>query len=98
MLVDRRTVRHDQPWWTTWRDCSASANVHVARPRSATSLIRNCPVDDSTGKPPADISPTPGVVNRKLIVATNSPIAITLPTADTRGHQGLTASSPAAPT
>ena len=77
---------------------SASPSVHAEIPSSATSLIRNWPVEDSIGKPPSAASNTPGVVNRKLSVATNSPTAITLPTADTLGHHGPTASSTAAAT
>lgn len=60
------------------------------------SFIRNPPSNDKAGNPPWDASKTPGVVNMKLIVATNNMIASRLPTADTLGHHGLTASSAAA--
>src|SRR5260370_16153846 len=88
----------DQAWLATRLARSASASVHTAIPSSATSLIRNWPVIDSSGNPPAAASPIPGVVNRKLMVARNNPTAITLPTADSFGHHGLTASSTAVPT
>src|SRR5215208_1813406 len=77
---------------------SASVSVHAERPSSATSLMRNPPVTDNNGKPPTDSSKTPGVVNRKLIVAANNTIASPLPRIDTLGHHGLTAIKTAAAT
>ena len=60
--------------------------------------MRNPPVRDSRGKPPTDSSKTPGVVNRKLIVAANSRMASALPRIDSFGHHGLTAIKTAAAT
>ena len=43
-------------------------------------MIRNCPVDDNTGNPPAVASPIPGVVNIKLNVVKKKNTATMLPT------------------
>ncbi len=75
---------------------NASVSVQTEMPSKAMSFIRNPPASDSAGNPPWAASNTPGVVNMKLIVARNSAIASRLPNRDTRGHQGLTASSTAA--
>ncbi len=71
----------------------ASAHVHSDAPRRTKSLIRNCPgTTDSAGKPPADASQTPGVVNRKLSVVRNIPTANAPPAAAARVENGRTAS------
>ena len=59
-------------------------------------MMRNPQRSDGIGKPPASAAQTPGVVIRKLRVARNRPTAITLPTTDMRGAQGLTANRAAA--
>jgi hypothetical protein len=66
---------------------SESPSVHSVTPISTRSLSRNWPGSaDSTGTPPACVATTPGVVNKKLSVPTNSTTASALPAADTRGH------------
>src|SRR5262245_57799182 len=65
-------------------------------PSKATSLNRNPVVRDGAGYA-TEGSNAPGVVNRKLIVATNSRMASTLPAVDALGHHGLTAIKAAAP-
>src|ERR1700756_2402536 len=73
----------------------ASASSHSAKPRFAMSFIKNSPSADKTGKPPADASPTPGVVTMKLSVVTKNSEAKTPPTTEAFGNHGLTASSAA---
>jgi hypothetical protein len=60
------------------------------------SFSRNSPISDSAGKPPPAGSLTPGVVNRKLIVETNSATANTLPVMEGLGAIGLSTISTAA--
>ena len=43
------------------------------------SFIKNSPSADKTGKPPAEASPTPGVVTMKLSVVTKNSEAICRP-------------------
>src|SRR5689334_11981465 len=73
----------------------ASTSSHSANPRFAMSFIKNSPSADNTGKPPAEASPTPGVVTMKLSVITKNSDANTPPTTETLGNHGLTASSAA---
>src|SRR5262245_30477688 len=70
----------------------SSANNHTAAPNNTKSLARNCPgTTDSAGKPPADVSQTPGVVNRKLKVVRNMPTAAKLPASAARPDNGRAA-------
>src|SRR6185312_15508786 len=73
----------------------ASASSHSDRPRSAMSFIKNSPSADKMGKPPAEASPTPGVVIMKLSVVTKNNEANMPPTTEAFGNHGLTASSAA---
>src|ERR1700753_1532643 len=74
---------------------SASARVQIERPRLEMSFIRNSPVDDNTGNPPADASPTPGVVHMKLTVPAKKMTASRQPAMDALGHHGLAATNAA---
>src|SRR4029450_6663611 len=66
----------------------ASASSHSAKPRFAMSFIKNSPSADKTGKPPADASPTPGVVIMKLSVVTKNSEANMPPTTEAFGNHG----------
>src|ERR1700743_685233 len=59
------------------------------------SFIKNSPSADKIGKPPADASPTPGVVIMKLSVTTKKSEATMPPSTEAFGNHGLTASSAA---
>src|ERR1700742_851968 len=74
---------------------SASARVQIERPRLEMSFIRNSPVDDNTGNPPADASPTPGVVHMKLTVPAKKMTASRPPAMDALGNHGLAATNAA---
>ena len=68
----------------------ASASVNIDTPNKTMSLMRNWPVMDNSGNPPADASPTPGVVITNVNVLTKSTIANTLPNSETVGYHGFT--------
>src|ERR1700733_6243122 len=72
-----------------------SDSVHMARPNKAMSFIRNSPLSDNTGNPPAVGSPIPGVEIMKLSVPRKNRVARTPPRTDNRGDHGLTASNAA---
>jgi hypothetical protein len=74
---------------------SASARIQIERPRLAMSFIRNSPFDDNTGNPPADASPTPGVVHMKLTVPAKKMTASRPPAMDALGNHGLAATNAA---
>ena len=60
------------------------------------SFIRNSPVADRTGKPPAEASPMPGVVSMNDKVPRKNRTANAPPSTDNFGDQGLTANRTAA--
>ena len=73
----------------------ASASVNIDTPNKTMSLMRNWPVMDKSGNPPADASPTPGVVITNVNVLTKSTIANTLPNSDTVGYHRDALGTPA---
>jgi len=77
-------------------DRIASANVQNEAPSRTRSFRRNSASSVIAGNPPPAGSPIPGVVNRKLIVETNSRIDSRLPRTEMRAATGFMARSIAA--